>query len=255
MFFDFLKYYLTAGNAHSIHSPFLFDLYTKVYKDFTPQPEFEQIEAIRSALKNNPEMISIEDMGAGSRITNSLERTVEDIARKSLNSPFWCQFFFRLIRHYGYKNILELGTSLGVTTSYLSMAVPDGKIWTIEGCESTLDVARRGFEQLGLRNLILVNGNIDNCLKEISERAAPLDFVLFDANHRYKPTMKYFELCYARAGENSVFVFDDIYWSPEMKKAWKEICRDKRVTLSADFFHTGLVFFRPGVRKQHFVLK
>lgn len=255
MFFDFLKYYLKAGNAHSIHSPFIFDLYTKVYKDFSPNPDFEKIEEIRSELKNNPELISIEDMGAGSRLNISLERTVEDIARKSLKSPFWCRFFYRLIRHYDYKNILELGTSLGITTSYLSMAAPDGKIWTIEGCENTLNVARDGFEKLHLRNLFLVNGNIDHCLKDIVERIGPLDFVLFDANHRYQPTLTYFEQCYARAGENTVFIFDDIYWSSEMKKAWKEICKDPRVSLSVDFFHIGLVFFRTGVEKQHFVLK
>ncbi|MDT4848746.1 hypothetical protein FQZ97_828460 [compost metagenome] len=135
------------------------------------------------------------------------------------------------------------------------MAAPDGKIWTVEGCENTLNVARETFNKLHLSNLFLVNGNIDLCLKDILERIGTPDFVLFDANHRYQPTLDYFELCAGRAGENTVFVFDDIYWSTEMKRAWKQICRDPRVSLSADFFHIGLVFFRTGVEKQHFVLK
>lgn len=255
MFLDFLKYYLKAGNAHSIHSPFLFELYTKVYRDFSPNPDFERIEKLRSALKSDTRLIRVEDMGAGSRLNGSSERTVADIARKSLKSPFWCQFFYRLIRYYGYKNILELGTSLGVTASYLSLAAPDGKVWTVEGCGNTLKVARENFDQLHLQNIHAVNGNIDLCLKDVLEKTGSLDFVLFDANHRYQPTLDYFGQCYARAGENSVFVFDDIYWSAEMKKAWQEICADPRVSLSADFFHVGLVFFRKGVEKQHFVLK
>lgn len=255
MFFDFLKYYLKAGNAHSIHSPFIFDLYTRVYRDFSPDPDFEKIEQLRAALKNSAEPVRIEDLGAGSRLNASTERTIGDIARKSLKSPFWCRFFYRLIRHYGHTNILELGTSLGITTSYLSMAAPGGKVWTIEGCENTLNVARANFSKLNLLNLFPVNGNIDVCLPDILEKTGPLDFVLFDANHRYRPTLNYFELCYTRAGENTVFIFDDIYWSSEMKNAWKEICRDPRVSLSADFFHIGLVFFRTGVEKQHFVLK
>jgi len=255
MFLDFLKYYLKAGNAHSIHSPFLFELYTKVYRDFSLNADFERVEKLRSALKSDTRLIRVEDMGAGSRLNDTSERTVADIARKSLKSPFWCRFFYRLIRHYGYKNILELGTSLGITTSYLSLAAPDGKVWTMEGCENTLKVARENFDQLHLQNILPVNGNIDLCLEDVLEKSGPLDFVLFDANHRYQPTLDYFGQCYARAGENSVFVFDDIYWSAEMKKAWQEICADPRVSLSADFFHIGLIFFRKGVEKQHFVLK
>ncbi|MCD8538922.1 MAG: class I SAM-dependent methyltransferase [Leadbetterella sp.] len=255
MFFDFLNYYLKAGNAHSIHSPFIFDLYTKVYRDFSANPDFETLEKRRSALKNDPRLIRIEDMGAGSRRNASSERTVGDIARKSLQSPFWCRFFYRLIRHYGHKNILELGTSLGVTTSYLSLAAPDGKVWTLEGCENTLKVARDHFESLRLQNVFPVNGNIDLLLEDTLDKTGPLDFVLFDANHSYQPTLDYFNLCYTRAGENTVFVLDDLYWSDGMKKAWKEICADPRVSLSADFFHIGLVFFRKGVEKQHFVLK
>lgn len=255
MFLDFLQYYVKAGNAHSIHSPFIFDLYTKVYKDFSPDPAFASIESLRSELKNSSRLISIEDLGAGSRVNASPERTVKDIARKSLQSPFWCQFFYRLIRYYGHKNILELGTSLGITTSYLATAAPDGKVWTIEGCKNTLDVARDNFKALHLQNVIMVNGNIDLCLENTLKRTGPLDFVLFDANHRYRPTLDYFERCYSRAGENTVFVYDDIYWSAEMKKAWKEICQDPRIRLSVDFFHTGLVFFRTGVEKQHFILK
>jgi len=255
LFFDFLKYFLKAGNAHSIHSPFIFDLYTKVYRDFSPHADFEKPEQLREELKKSTELINIRDLGAGSRVNASAQRTVGDIARKSLQSPFWCRFFYRLIRHSGYRNILELGTSLGVTTSYLSLAAPEGKIWTVEGCENTLNVARRNFEQLQLQNISALSGNLDVCLEELLEKTGPLDFVLLDAHHRYEPTLNYFELCHTRAGEDTVFIFDDIYWSAEMKKAWQEICRDTRVNLSVDFFHIGLVFFRTGVEKQHFTLK
>ena len=256
MFFDFLKYYLKAGNAHSIHSPFIFELYTKVYKDFSQNPDFQRIETVRSALKKDTRKIGITDLGAGSRLNSSSERSIADIARKSLQSSFWGQFFYRLIRHYNYHNILELGTSLGVTTSYLAMAAPEGKIYTVEGCSNTCRVAGEIITKLGLQeNTSLINGNLDLCLHEVLEMAGPLDFVLFDAHHRYEPTLNYFEQCYPFAGENSVFIFDDIYWSAEMKKAWQDICADPRVSLSADFFHIGLVFFRKGVEKQHFVLK
>ena len=255
MFFDFLKYYLKAGNAHSIHSPFIFELYTKVYRDFSPDPDFELIEQVRKELRSSSEVIQITDLGAGSRQNAALERTVGDIAKKSLTKPFWCRFFYKMIRHYGYTNLVELGTSLGVTAAYLARAAPQGKVYTVEGCPNTLRVATKTFERLGITNVHTVNGSIDHCLEELLEETGPPDFVLFDANHRYLPTLSYFELCVAKASESSVFVFDDIYWSAEMKKAWQQISTDPRVSLSVDFFHAGLVFFRKGVEKQHFVLK
>jgi predicted O-methyltransferase YrrM len=82
-----------------------------------------------------------------------------------------------------------------------------------------------------------------------------LDLVFFDGNHRYQPTMNYFNLCLKKANENSVFVFDDIYWSNEMTKAWEEIKNHKDVTVTIDLFSVGLVFFRTQQAKQHFILK
>ena len=51
-------------------------------------------------------------------------------------------------------------------------------------------------------------------------------------------------------------MFDDIYWSDGMQKAWKEICANKEVTLSLDLFKFGIVFFKTeNKQKEHFVLK
>jgi predicted O-methyltransferase YrrM len=250
MFFDFLKYYIQAGNAHSIHSPFVFELYTKVYKDFHKQPEFAHLEERRKALKSDQRELQITDYGAGSNYRN---RKVSDVARHALKSPFWAQFFFRLIRYYEYKEVLELGTSLGLTTAYMAKA--GAEVHTLEGCANTLQVAKEGFTAMGLDSVQTVPGNIDQTLMLTLEEMQKVDLALLDANHRYEPTLRYFNACYKKISANGVIIFDDIYWSSEMKKAWKEICADPRVSISIDFFHVGLVFFRKGVEKQHFVLR
>jgi hypothetical protein len=59
----------------------------------------------------------------------------------------------------------------------------------------------------------------------------------------------------AKATENTIFVFDDIYWSTEMKKAWDEISARPEVTISIDLYDLGIIFFRNNQEKQHFVLK
>ena len=104
-------------------------------------------------------------------------------------------------------------------------------------------------------NIEIIVGNIDKTLSEKLNQTAQLDFVFFDANHRYEPTIRYFEQCLAKAHDESCFVFDDIYWSEEMRQAWQTIQNHESVTVSIDLFWVGIVFFRKKQPKQHFVLK
>src|SRR5690606_6680611 len=111
----------------------------------------------------------------------------------------------------------ELGTSLGLTTAYLAKA--GAKVHTLEGCSDTLSIAQEGFQELGLTSVTTVLGNIDRTLPFCMEKCKELDFVLIDANHRYEPTLLYFETCLGKMSVDGVMIFDDIYWSSEMKKA------------------------------------
>ena len=105
-------------------------------------------------------------------------------------------------------------------------------------------------------NIEIVEGNIDQTLAPtLAALGAPVDFVFFDGNHRYAPTLQYFELCLAHRTDESVFVFDDIHWSPGMERAWEVIKAHPDVRLTVDLFHIGLVFFRKNQPKQHFSLR
>ena len=99
----------------------------------------------------------------------------------------------------------------------------------------------------------LFNLFYDNCFVNINSVTQII--VFFDANHRYEPTIRYFEQCLEKAHEGSCFVFDDIYWSDEMKKAWQFIKDHPSVTVSLDVFWLGIVFFHKRQVKQDFVLK
>ncbi|RYF62388.1 MAG: SAM-dependent methyltransferase, partial [Cytophagaceae bacterium] len=83
----------------------------------------------------------------------------------------------------------------------------------------------------------------------------PVDFVFFDANHRYEPTVRYFEICLTNIHNDTVFVFDDIHWSDEMEQAWAYIKVHPSVSVTVDLFWVGLVFFRREQPKQDFILR
>ncbi len=255
LFLRYLAFRFRSGNAHSVHSPFVFDLYTRVIQSTQPVSHFASIEAIRQELLNSREEIEVTDFGAGSRVINSNRRRIRDIARHSQKSARIGQLLYRLVCYFKPQIIFDLGTSLGVTTLYLASPDKKSKVFTFEGCPYTLHFAKGYFEQLGYSHIEPVQGNLDETLPVALEQIDKLDFAFFDANHRLEPTIRYFRDCLKKAHEDSVFVFDDIYWSDQMTTAWEQIKSHPAVTLTVDLFYVGLVFFRQKQPKQHFKLR
>lgn len=254
-----LKYYLKflkkSKNEHSIHSPFVFELYTKIIQSKVQSPIFQEIENLRRKLSQNKTIIEITDLGAGSKIYKNNQRQIRQITKNAEKSPKFGQLLFRLIQYFKPPTIFDLGTSLGVTTIYQSRAYQNAQIKTFEGCPATAEIARQNFEALNCENIELIVGNLDETLPTELSKIKQLDFVFFDANHRYEPTVRYFGLCLEKATKESVFVFDDIHWSEEMNEAWQYIKNHPQVMISIDLFYVGLIFFRTNQPKQDFILR
>ncbi|WP_266365641.1 O-methyltransferase [Tellurirhabdus rosea] len=252
----YLRYLLNARDEHSLHSPFLYDLYTKTIRvDEPDEPAFAPIEDLRRELLKSRETIAITDYGAGSKVNASRERTIRDIARHSQKPTRFARLLYRLLRRFECQTVFDLGTSLGLTTLYEAAAVPQGKLITFEGCPQTADRARSHFARLGYSNIQTVVGNLDETLAAQIAAIDRLDFAFFDANHRYEPTVRYFETCLPKIHNDTCFVFDDIHWSAEMEQAWEAIKAHPQVVVTVDLFYVGLVFFRQQQPKQHFTLK
>ncbi|AQG80100.1 O-methyltransferase [Spirosoma montaniterrae] len=258
MFLAYLRYLARARDEHSLHSPFLFSLYTTVIRaDNRREAAFRPIRALRQRLLNNRHSIQITDYGAGSRLNRSNRRRISDIARTSQKSERFGRLLFRLLRHSEARTVLELGTSLGLTTAYLAEAVrpQQGRVLTFEGCPQTATVARRNVDELNLSNVEIIVGNLDQTLIQQTAGLSMVDLVFFDANHRYEPTVRYFETLLPYAHNDTVFVFDDIHWSADMERAWTYLKTHPAVTVTVDLFWVGLVFFRKEQPKQDFVLR
>ncbi|GAA4459731.1 class I SAM-dependent methyltransferase [Nibrella saemangeumensis] len=247
-----------ARDEHSLHSPFVFELYTQIIRAGESDASvFADVQRLRRELRRSRQTIEITDFGAGSRVNASRRRAVGDIVRHSEKPARFGRLLYRLVRRFGARTVFDLGTSFGLTTAYLAKAAAGhgGRVVTFEGCPQTAAVASNNFAQLGVRNVDLVVGNLDETLTRQVAAVEQLDLVFFDANHRYEPTLRYFAACLPKAHNNSVFVFDDIHWSAEMEQAWAEIKAHPAVTVTIDLFYVGLVFFRQEQPKQHFTLK
>src|SRR3954447_23163290 len=237
----YLQYFLTAlnGKGHGVHSPFVFEFIKKVLNDKTEYSCYKEIEQLRSQLKNDNTLLTIEDFGAGSRMHASYKRKVSEIATSSLKPRKFSQLIFRMVNFYKPLNVLELGTSLGITAAYIASADTNNKVITMEGAKEIAAIAKKIFHSLQLKNIKIIEGDFDTNLSRVLNDLPSVDFAFVDGNHRKEPTIKYFEQLLLKTTNNSILVFDDVHWSKEMEEAWEYIKQHSSATLSIDLFFIG----------------
>ena len=250
---SYLSHWLNAVGAHSLQAPFVYNLYTKVILNDANPKKFQAFKTLQKTLTHSDKVVESSLLGANSRVEEGSVHSVSKIARHGTSNARVSRLLYRLAVSNNADTIVELGTSLGVNTCYLS-EVQDASVFTFEGAPQIAASAKTVFKEQNRKNIKIIEGNIDNTLPEFLNTIDQIDFAFVDANHRYDPTIKYFELLKTKAQQDAILIFDDIYWSKEMTKAWKNIIADDQVTLSLDLFDVGVVFINPDLAKQNFQL-
>lgn len=253
---QFLAYRVKAKDAHAIHSPFVFSLYNDVFYNPYPFYAFQQLDSIRKVLESNKALIENIDFGAGSKINSGFKKKISDIARHGITRKKYAELLFRLVQHFDCQHVLELGTSLGLTSLYLAQANSKGEIYTLEGNPHLVGFAEKLFSSFQQKNIRLIEGNFNQTLENVLTQIPRIDFLFVDGNHRKESTLQYFELTLKKSHANSIFVFDDIHWSSGMNEAWEIIKKHPSVKLSIDIFQFGIIFFRKEhLHKENYLLK
>lgn len=254
-FIDYFSHLLISKTRHGVHSPFVYHLIDEVIYDYSLKTYEAEIELLRSSLRKDDRIIKVTDLGAGSLLNKQSEKRVGDIAKNALKPARIAKLIARLAAFSKPETIIELGTCLGVTTSYLAKASPSSKIVTVEGCPETAIIANENFNRLNLSTIELKVGNFDTLLPQILDAQAKIDFLFIDGNHRKEATLNYFYSCLPKVHEGTLLIFDDIYWSQGMKEGWEEIINHPSVTVAIDLFYIGLVFFKTGQEKENFKVR
>lgn len=252
---SYIRHRLQAKTRHGVHSPFVYNLVDKVIYNFNSSSVYNELETLRTELLGDSRSVQITDLGAGSHVNNNKTKQVKQLAKNALKPKKLAQLIYRLANETNPRNIIELGTCLGLTTSYLAKAAPQANITSIEGCPQTAEIARENLIKLNIENVNLLVGNFDNILPDVISKTDSLDVVFVDGNHRKDATLNYFNWCLPKVNENTLLIFDDIYWSKGMEEAWKEIKNHPQVTVTVDLFWIGLVYFKNGRAKEHFKIK
>ncbi len=260
---SYLKFLWDSKNEHAVHSPFVFNLLTKCFYDKKRKPEYRILENYRKSLLKNKNFIEVTDFGAGSKVFKSNRRQIAKIAQTAGISPKRAELLFRVTNYFQPKNILEIGTSLGLATSALALGSRSlgtkAKVITLEGCPNTAGIAKNQLTEFDCNNVDPIVTEFENYLQDINLRLRTetenFDLIYFDGNHSKKATLAYFELLLPTINNDSVWIFDDIHWSAEMEEAWTTIKNHPKVKVTIDTFQWGFVFFRREQEKEHFIIR
>jgi len=246
----YLRYQKNAQTKYYIHSPFVYQFYLNVLEG---KNRFKNIENIRKVLEKNRLKIEVNDFGANK---GTYLKSISSIAKHVAVPEKYGQFLNSLATYLEANTILELGTSLGLGSAYLAANHSNAQIISIEGSATVAAIAKANLTSLNIQNVEIICGNFDDVLPSVLKRNVKLDLIYIDGNHRYEPTINYFNLLKNKLSTKGCIVFDDIYWSKEMIKAWEEIKEDKEVKLTLDIYRMGIVFFgKDKLAKEDFVLR
>ena len=285
----YVRHFLTSWNTtgEGIHSPYLFQLVRFVLRDTNSYYCFADIERRRELLEACEDTLTVVDYGSsGSPEGLQVNRRICDITKNHLESPKMVQTLFRIVNFMGEQEkrplqILELGTSLGVTTAYLAAANSRNSVVTLEGSGALLKVAQGVWRALKLENIEWHEGNIDDTLYNIyrsqksefriqnsevrsqnsevrsqnSEVRSQIDLAYVDANHTCEATLRYVDYLLPRMNEKGIIAIDDIHYSEQMESAWKQLQLDPRVTTTMDLYHMGLLFVDRHYLKRHYRIR
>jgi predicted O-methyltransferase YrrM len=240
--------------GRGIHSPYLFEFVHDVVFNAagTEVPDWLK-ESYRELMTDRSLVPSGRSgsFGAGSQVSGSAERTVRSFVRESSVSPKYGALLYRIGRWFAPEMILELGTGLGVSTLYLSAGSPGVPLHSLEGDMERAALAAQFLCRYQQEQVSIHWGELDLNLEDILSMIPGRFLAFLDANHQYASTVRYAGKILERAGEEAIIVMDDIYWSPGMYRAWKEVISWPQVRISIDMYRMGILLLRKDLQKIH----
>lgn len=254
---NFIKHYWSATRIDVLHSPFVFELYNSCIARKKEPLALTPIELLRSAASRNNTIITQQDFGALGHLQKQREKNISFFTKTHAKPKRLAHIIYRMVNKYQYQNCIELGTSLGFTSMCIAKGLSNQtKLITIEGAPQIAAVAQQHFITSNTQDLIDLHiGNFDTLLPQLINTMPTVDFAFIDGNHTYEATINYFNQFITKVNNDSALVFDDIYWSKGMTKAWEEIKNHPKVTVTVDLFFIGLVYFRTQQVEEHFKLR
>ena len=251
--YRFINHWLEQESKHSVHSPALFKFYSEIILKDVVEPWHQPIENSRKILLENTNAVEQYDLGSGTQLPGK-NKTVSQTASTSLTPAKWSRLLTRLLKYCEAKDVLELGTCLGINTLYISND-SQVNIKTIEGNPHLASLSGHLFKESGRKNIELITGSIDTHLEQMLASFLEIDLAFLDANHRYEPTVRYASMIWEKIRPGGILIADDNNRSAGMRKAWNELKKFENCQATFDLFRWGIMFKSPSPLHGHHTWK
>lgn len=242
---DFIKFFISAKTIDQIDSPFYFEFHQRVIKSYQSYND-KSISLYREALKSDQTIVKVGNVGAKSQITKKNKVSVSHISQNAVSKDFKCKLLLFIVNFFKSQTILELGTSLGVSTLYLAKADNLKKIISVEG---EMDIYRYIQNKVADGKLTLLNSTFTDFFVKAINDSELYDCIVIDGDHTYNATIDNFNQSRKILSENGIIILDDIYWSKGMKNAWKYIQNEHHEFHTINLFFYGIVFKNARLKK------
>jgi predicted O-methyltransferase YrrM len=253
----YIRHLFVSGHSkgRGIHSPYAFSFVNEaVFAGNNCVVHGSLINAHRTVLKDRTP-INTGDYGAGSRVSSAGQRSAGSLARWSSVNKKTGRLLCRISHWFEPSVIIELGTGLGISTAYLAAGAPGARVLSMEADRQKSDYARKLVKSLGLTNVEIITGLFDELMTGLPDLKNEKVLIFLDGNHRFDSTIRYLNHFLKSSSKDFILILDDIYWSGEMERAWKEIVKLNEVRISLDLFFLGVLIFRKDLNKEHFPVR
>jgi len=212
-----LIYKIRHHRGHGIHSPFVFNLVTKVIEEKTPYHAYEDIIQV---LEEFP------DYQFHLNKTNKL--------------------LFKMVNYFGAKHILEIGAGYGINT--LCLTAPSAKIEciTMEASEKKYSMAQQLYKKWQ-RDITLITS------PGLPDVDGKQDCIFIDLNN-YN-TFSSRELNQYLAGvsyEKTFVIVKGIRTNKRHQALWRGMMNMESRTVALDLFNIGILFFDKTLYRWHY---
>lgn len=252
---QFIRFYFLAIGKHRVHSPFVYSFIENVLEDQRWFYAFDEIEFQRKALAKIDLKIKLKYNIQGAKKQYDAY-TLKSLIKTSVLNPYKCRVLFRTLEFLELKKGLELGSSIGISSSYLAKAVSPGILYCMTENAALCDLANKVHKSLNITNCNNLCKSFNEIMEETQLKFDEADFVFINGIESSRDTVRYFEQVLPFLHEKSIIIINDIYRSGKIHEDWQRIKSNKKVTLSIDLFYFGIVFFSPDFKeRQNFRLK
>jgi len=220
---------------------FIREFQAHVLKNKSYDPGIKRIQEYIALLHQNNNILEPSAFGAGSRLVRKFRTISQTVHLTAVNKKYG-KLLYHLAFYFKPDSIVEMGTSLGISTLYLACGNPEARLITIEANSQLSSLAGEGFKMLGYQHIISMNETFVSALEKVREVELGNTLIFLDGDHTYDATMHYYQACLSLKTKSIILVFDDIRWSSEMLRAWRMITQSPESGTTIDLFLMGIVF-------------